>query len=101
MPSENEVVAILKTVKDSVLPVNVWDLGLIYELNISENDIKIVMSLTSEVEPSHAEVPKQIKQKLEEGFPGFQVDIKLVFEPQWTPEKMNQDAQDALGIRDA
>lgn len=101
MPSENEVVAILKTVKDSVLPVNVWDLGLIYELNISENDIKIVMSLTSEVEPSHAEVPEQIKQKLEEAFPGSQVDIKLVFEPQWTPEKMNQDAQDALGIRDA
>ena len=101
MPDKSEIIAILKTCNDSVLPVNVWDLGLIYDLEVTPDGIKIVMSLTSACEPSHAEVPQQITQKLQEAFPDFKISIDLVFEPEWTPEQMNQDGHDALGIRDA
>jgi len=101
MPQEDEVKDVLRTCRDSVLPVNIVDLGLIYGVTADDHKIEILMTLTSECEPSHAEVPKNVEAALKKQFPGIPVEVKVVFNPLWTPGEMNENAKAALGIRDA
>lgn len=89
----------IKTCFDPEIPVDVWELGLIYELELNEtNDLKAVMTLTSPNCPVAESLPADIKNKLQL-VPGINsVDLKLTFEPPWEKDMMSEVAQLELGF---
>ena len=96
---QNEAIQVLQTVYDPEIPVNIYELGLIYEVNVSNDlNIEIIMSLTSPFCPAAQSMPEEIKQKLGamEGVKG--VEVKVVFEPPWTQDLMSESAKLQLGF---
>jgi FeS assembly SUF system protein len=89
----------IKTCFDPEIPVDVWELGLIYELDLNETgDLKVVMTLTSPNCPVAESLPADIKNKLQL-VPGItSVDLKLTFEPPWEKDMMSEVAQLELGF---
>ena len=97
--TEVQVVEAMRTVYDPELPVNIYDLGLIYTNDIAENgNIDITMSLTAPGCPVAGEMPGMVARAVS-GIDGTGVvEVKIVWEPQWTPERMSEDAKLALGM---
>lgn len=97
--AEDAVVAGLRTVHDPEIPVNIYDLGLIYETVISPNgDVKIVMTLTAPACPVAGEMPHQVAEAVA-AVPGVgQVEVSLTWEPPWTPDRMTEVARVALDM---
>ncbi len=97
--SEAEVAVALQTVHDPEIPVNIYDLGLIYEIDIAEDgSIKIEMSLTAPACPVAGEMPGEVARAVA-ALPGAgEVTVRLVWDPPWTPERMSEDAKLALGM---
>ena len=89
----------IKTCFDPEIPVDVWELGLIYELNLNdENELKIVMTLTSPNCPVAESLPAEVESKCQL-VPGIKsVELKLTFEPMWEKEMMSEVAQLELGF---
>lgn len=105
MPIAEEAVReALKDVIDPELFVNIVDLGLIYEVAITPNeesgaeDIVVDMTMTSPACPAGPQLLSQSKEAVEKLEGVGEVEIKLVMQPPWTPEKMTEDARDQLGI---
>ncbi len=97
--SEEAVIAALRTVYDPEIPVNLYELGLIYDLTIAEDgSVDIEMSLTAPGCPVAGEMPGQVAEAVA-AVPGVgQVSVRLVWDPPWTPERMSEDARLALGM---
>lgn len=97
---EDQVIAKIKTVYDPEIPVDVYELGLIYQIDISPNqkEVSITMTLTSPNCPSAEEIPAEIEQKVKtiEGIET--VRVKLTFEPPWDKDMMSEEAQLELGF---
>lgn len=96
---EEAIVKMLKTVYDPEIPVNVYDLGLIYSIDINdEGCVKIDMTLTAPNCPAADFIIEDIRMKLEsiEGIKS--VDINLVFEPEWNQDMMTEEAKLELGF---
>lgn len=89
----------IKTCYDPEIPVDVWELGLIYELHLDEeNHLKVIMTLTSPNCPAAESLPAEIENKLKL-LQGIQaVELKLTFEPSWEKEMMSEVAQLELGF---
>ena len=97
--SKNEIVASLKTIHDPELPVNIYDLGLIYDIRlIDKNDLKIKMSLTAPGCPVAGEMPGQVANTLAKIPNVGLIEVELVWEPAWTKDRMSEDAKLALDI---
>ncbi|MCD6081817.1 hypothetical protein CGW93_00005 [candidate division bacterium WOR-3 4484_18] len=94
---KEKVVEVLKQVMDPEIGINVWDLGLIYGVEVDEaNRVNIKMTLTVPGCPLAAYIVQTVKLKLQEA--GFHdVDVELVWEPRWTPERMSDKAKEMLG----
>lgn len=89
----------IKTCFDPEIPVDIWELGLIYELDLNEtNDLKVVMTLTSPNCPVAESLPADIKSKLQLVPDIHSVDLKLTFEPPWEKDMMSEVAQLELGF---
>src|SRR5689334_18425369 len=88
MPTREQVIEIAKQCFDPEIPVNVWDLGLIYEINVdpTADRVNIEMSLTSQACPAAQQIPDQLKSKITSGLGVKEVNVKVVFDPPWTPE---------------
>ena len=96
---QNEAIEVLQTVYDPEIPVNVYELGLIYEVNVSVDlNIDIIMSLTSPFCPAAQSMPAEIKEKLEKVEGVQSVEVKVVFEPPWSQEMMSESAKLQLGF---
>ena len=97
--TEEQVVEAMRTVYDPEIPVNIYDLGLIYTTDIAENgNIDINMSLTAPGCPVAGEMPGMVARAVS-GIDGTGVvEVKIVWEPEWTPERMSEDAKLALGM---
>lgn len=96
---EEKIVKMLKTVFDPEIPVNVYDLGLIYNIDVDDNrQVKIDMTLTAPNCPAADFIIEDIRIKIEsiEGVAG--VDINLVFEPEWNQDMMTEEAKLELGF---
>ncbi len=96
---ESRVVTALKTVYDPEIPVNIYELGLIYDLLISsENDVVVKMTLTAPNCPVADVMPAQVRQRIEalEGVKSARVD--LVFDPPWDRSRMTDVAKLSLGF---
>ena len=96
---ESAVIAALEKVYDPEIPVNLYELGLIYDLAIAANGaVEIEMSLTAPGCPVAGEMPGQVARAVAE-VPGVgEVAVRLVWDPPWTPERMSEDAKLALGM---
>ena len=95
----NKIVEACKTVYDPEIPVNIYDLGLIYTVEISKNnDVKILMSLTAPGCPVAGEMPGWVSDAVKtiEGLNS--VHVEIVWEPQWGMEMMSDEARLELGF---
>jgi metal-sulfur cluster biosynthetic enzyme len=88
----------LRAVKDPELNLNIVDIGLIYETNVNEqNDIHVKMTLTSPGCPSGAEIMADVERVAKDLEGVGKVEVELVWEPYWTPEKMDPRIRAFLG----
>ena len=89
----------IKTVFDPEIPVNVYDLGLIYDITIDDaNNVTVKMTLTSPSCPSAETIPFEIEQKIKELIDVEDVTIDLVWDPPFTQDMMSDEAKLALGL---
>ena len=96
---KSEIVESLKTIHDPELPVNIYDLGLIYDIRlIDKNDLKIKMSLTAPGCPVAGEMPGLVANTLAKIPSVGLIEVELVWEPAWTKDRMSEDAKLALDI---
>lgn len=94
-----EIVQELSSIYDPEIPVNIYELGLIYDVQVSEDgDVKILMTLTSPNCPVAESLPEEVKQKV--GTVGVvkDVEVEITFEPQWTKDMMSEEAKLELGM---
>jgi FeS assembly SUF system protein len=97
--SEAEVIEALHTVYDPEIPVDIYELGLIYELDIKpDGDVAVVMSLTAPGCPVAGEMPGQVAEAVARVEGIGRVEVRLTWDPAWTPERMSEDARLALGM---
>ena len=96
---EEKIVAMLKTVYDPEIPVNVYDLGLIYKIDVSDNgDVALDMTLTAPNCPAADFIMEDIRQKVESVEGVTSATINLVFEPEWDKDMMSEEAKLELGF---
>ncbi len=96
---EDAVIEAMKTVHDPEIPVNIYDLGLIYDVKIdAAGGVKIDMSLTAPGCPVAGDLPGWVADAVAKVEGIGEVEVTLVWEPGWTPERMSEDAKLALGI---
>jgi FeS assembly SUF system protein len=98
---KEQVMAALKTVRDPEIPVNLVDLGLIYELIVRKDGLVYVeMTLTTPACPVAGALPGQVRDAVA-SVPGVQeARVKLVWEPTWTKDRMSEEARLELGLMD-
>ena len=96
---KKDIVNQIKEVFDPEIPVNIYDLGLIYEINIDdEKKVEILMTLTSPNCPVAESLPKDVSQKIKELEGMKSLAVYLTFDPPWDQDKMSEDAKLALDI---
>jgi FeS assembly SUF system protein len=96
---ENGIVEALKTVYDPEIPVNIYELGLIYDIDIQEGGaVKVKMTLTAPGCPVAGSLPGEVQAKVA-GAPGVtSADVELVWDPAWNPSMMSEAARLELGM---
>lgn len=98
-PPKENIIEALRTVYDPEIPVNIYELGLIYKFDLADNgNVEIEMSLTSPGCPVAGEMPGWVAEAVAEVSGVGEVTVKLVWDPTWRPEMMSEDAQLALGM---
>lgn len=96
---QNEAIQVLQTVYDPEIPVNIYELGLIYEVNVNNDlEIEIIMSLTSPFCPAAQSMPAEIKEKLGKIEGVKDVEVKITFDPPWSQDMMSESAKLQLGF---
>ncbi len=95
----DNIIQSLKTVYDPEIPVDIYELGLIYDVQISEDaEVKVVMTLTTPNCPVAESLPAEVREKVA-GVEGVKdVDLELTFEPAWNKDMMSEEAKFELGI---
>lgn len=94
----DDIIAALKTVYDPEIPADIFELGLIYKIDIEDDRmVKIAMTLTAPGCPVAGEMPGWVENAVGavEGVSG--VEVEMTFDPPWTPERMSEEAQVAVG----
>ncbi|MBS1623650.1 MAG: SUF system Fe-S cluster assembly protein [Bacteroidetes bacterium] len=93
------VIEVLKTIFDPEIPVNIYELGLIYEVNVMEgNVVEIVMTLTSPSCPVAGTLPGEVEEKVKSVSGVTDAVVELVFEPAWNQDMMSEEAKLELGF---
>jgi len=97
MSQEDLVYEVLKECYDPEIPLNIVDLGLVYEVKVLSAEVNVKMSMTSPMCPSHVSIREDVRCKLEEaGFPSPKVEV--VWEPAWSPQRISEAGRKKLGI---
>jgi metal-sulfur cluster biosynthetic enzyme len=98
MINQDTLVTALKTVKDPELNLNVIDLGLVYSIQVHEDQVEVEMTLTSPACPVGPEIIRNAVAALEKVDGVTKADVRLVMSPPWSPDRMSDDARDQLGF---
>ncbi|GHS97841.1 Fe-S assembly SUF system protein [Bacteroidia bacterium] len=99
MALEEQIVKMLKTVYDPEIPVNIYDLGLIYDVDVDDdNNVVITMTLTAPACPAADYITEDVKMKIESIPEVKKVDVKIVFEPEWHQGLLSEEAKLELGF---
>ncbi|HDI31537.1 MAG TPA: DUF59 domain-containing protein [Thermofilum sp.] len=100
MVTKEDVIKALKKVYDLEIPVNIVDLGLIYGIEIKDNSVNIKMTMTAPGCPLGFLLVDMVKEAVKEEIPSVkEVNVKLVWDPPWTPERMSEEAKRLLGFK--
>ncbi len=95
----SELIAALKTVYDPEIPVDIYELGLIYKVDVADNkDVTIDMTLTAPGCPVAGEMPNMVKSAIETVKGVREVKVNMTFDPPWTPERMSEEAKLELNM---
>jgi FeS assembly SUF system protein len=101
---EQDIIAGLKTVYDPEIPVNIYDLGLFYNIDIDDVKVHIIMTLTSAFCPSAEEIPAQVQAVVENALKELNTtrttSVEVVFDPPWTPDRVSEEARLEMGMYD-
>ncbi|MFZ1917588.1 MAG: metal-sulfur cluster assembly factor [Terriglobales bacterium] len=101
--TQDDVLSALRQCYDPEIPVNIVDLGLIYDIRLdsvpdSHQDVTVDMTLTQQGCPEHVNISAQVKSRVEQ-LPGVRnANVNIVWNPPWTPERLSPDARKQLGI---
>ena len=96
---ENRIIEDLKTIYDPEIPVNIYELGLIYDVNVNdENMVKILMTLTTPNCPVAESLPQEVKDKVKSLDQVSDVELEMTFDPPWNKELMSDEAKLELGF---
>jgi FeS assembly SUF system protein len=96
---EDRVFAAIKQVFDPEIPVNIYDLGLIYEVKIDEQkNVAITMTLTSAACPAAHEIPVEVQRNVARVPEVKDVEVDVVFDPPWSQDRMSDEAKLMLGL---
>jgi FeS assembly SUF system protein len=98
-PTEDALIAAIATVYDPEIPVNIYELGLVYAIDVTDDgQVKVEMTLTAPGCPSAQELPSQVREAIMAvpGVTGAEVDV--VWEPAWDPSRMSEEARLALNM---
>jgi len=94
-----KVVSVLKTIYDPEIPVDIYELGLIYDVFVNEDyNVKIIMTLTSPNCPVAESLPKQVEEKVESIKTIKSAKVEITFDPPWSKDLMSEEAKLELGL---
>ena len=94
-----KVVGVLKTIYDPEIPVDIYELGLIYDVFVNvDNDVKILMTLTSPNCPVAESLPVEIEEKVKSINAVKSAEVEITFDPPWTQDQMSEEAKLELGM---
>ncbi len=95
---KQDVINTLKTIYDPEIPVNIYELGMIYDLDVDDyGNVKIKMTLTSPACPVAESLPGEVRRKIESVKGVRSVDLELVWDPPWSLDMMSEEAKLTLG----
>jgi len=96
---EDEIIKVLKNIYDPEIPVNIWDLGLIYEIDADDdNNVKIRMTLTAPNCPMAEDIIRDVRSQVEAVKDVKELDLKLTFDPPWDESNLTDEAKLELGL---
>ncbi len=94
-----KIVGVLKTIYDPEIPVDIYELGLIYDVFVNEdNDVKILMTLTTPNCPVAETLPVEVEEKVKSLDVLNDVEVEITFDPPWTQDLMSEEAKLELGL---
>ena len=95
----DQIEGVLRTVYDPEIPVNIYDLGLVYEIKVADRgEVKITMTLTAPACPAAGEIIHDVQQKVETLDGVIDCHVQLTFDPPWTKDMMSEEAKLELGF---
>ena len=95
----DKIIQVLKTIYDPEIPVDIFELGLIYDVMVSENnDVKILMTLTSPNCPVAETLPIEVEEKVKTLEEVDNAEVDITFDPMWTQDMMSEEAKLELGF---
>lgn len=98
MATKEQVIEVLKEVYDPEINYDIWSLGLVYNIDIEENKVKILMTFTTPMCPYGPALLDDVRRHVSSVEGVTEVEIELTFTPVWGPDRMTEDARMALGI---
>jgi FeS assembly SUF system protein len=98
MDLREQVIAEIRKIYDPEIPVNIYELGLIYDVKVKEDTVKIIMTLTSPNCPVAESLPQDVKDSAMQVEGIEKVDLDLVFEPEWNKDMMSESAKLELNL---
>ena len=98
MELKDQVINEIKKIYDPEIPVNIYELGLIYNIDINKSDVKVKMTLTTPNCPVAESLPKEVKDSIMEIKEVSKVDLDLVWDPPWNKSMMSEAAKLELNL---
>ncbi len=98
MLTKEKVFELLKEVLDPEIGLDIISLGLVYDVEINEDSLNVIMTLTTPGCPMHSSITGWVENLLAKAVPDKKINVNLVWEPQWTPALMTDEAKAKLGM---
>jgi len=98
MDLKKKVIAEIKKIYDPEIPVNIYELGLIYDISVKGNDVSVKMTLTTPNCPVAESLPKEVKDSIQEIKEVNKVDLDLIWDPPWDKSMMSEAAKLELNL---
>ena len=98
MVTKEDVIEVLKKVYDPEIQYDIWGLGLVYNIEIDDNKVKILMTFTSPMCPYGPALLDDVRRQVSAISGVREVDVEITFNPVWGPDKMSEEARIGLGI---
>jgi len=100
MVTKEKVIESIKQCYDPEIPVNVYDLGLIYDVSVKEDAVNVLMTLTTQGCPMAQRIPEIVRQRIQDDCGTTRVTVNLVWDPPWSPEKITPEGRKILHLDD-